>query len=204
MTRCSWAPRTSASTTRVGPRHRDKKHGVNFFYDLNMWSSNVCLEKVRNYMQRVADWHDVGLVKGKPNSEAVEHYNAQYPSSPFAPRSLDIITTFQPDDIEIQRVGPGEPVSAGADPVREAPHPDHQSVLLPAEEARQGAAGGRRARREGRADNCAQPRHSELPKLREREPDEPLGAQRGPRAAGQRQVPAHERHPLRRPGPHLR
>jgi hypothetical protein len=81
---------------------------VNFFYDLNMWSSNVCLEKVRNYMRRVADWHEATLVKGKSNAEAVQQFNALYPSSPHAPRSLDIITTFQPDDTEIQRVAPSE------------------------------------------------------------------------------------------------
>jgi phosphatidylserine/phosphatidylglycerophosphate/cardiolipin synthase-like enzyme len=81
---------------------------VNFFYDLNMWSSHLCLEKVRGYVRRVADWHQVRLAKDRSNAEAVQHFNALHPSSPFAPRSLDILTSFQPDDTEIQRVGPGE------------------------------------------------------------------------------------------------
>lgn len=77
---------------------------MNFFFDLNMWSRNVCLEKVRGYVSRVADWHGVNLARDKSNEEALRVYDGLYPSSPYQNPSWDVISTFQPDDTSIQRV----------------------------------------------------------------------------------------------------
>lgn len=78
---------------------------MNFFYDLNMWGENICLPNVRNYFEKVADWHGVSLARGVSNREIKDKYDKEFPQSEYQPHHWDIKGSFQPDDTRIQNVG---------------------------------------------------------------------------------------------------
>jgi len=91
-------------SANISVDYAHKKHGVNFFYDLNMWGENVCLDRARHFMGRVADWHQVKLTPSMSNEEAVKYFSSLYPSSPYAPTHWKVMGSFQPDDTEIQEM----------------------------------------------------------------------------------------------------
>lgn len=69
-----------------------------------MWSQNCNLRKVREYVVRVANWHGVRVSSTQSNEEALAKFNEKYPDSQYTPKHWQILTTFQPDQVEIQNV----------------------------------------------------------------------------------------------------
>ena len=80
----------------VRPSKIDSKQGNGFFFDLNMWGENICLEKTREYIMETAEWHDISLHPKLTNEEAITLHAKKYPSSPYAKTSWDLIASFQP------------------------------------------------------------------------------------------------------------
>lgn len=81
-----------------------KRHGDSFFFDLNMKTENICLEKARNFFWRVADHHGVRLHHKMGNQEYMESKDEIFPSSEWCPKDYRILESNQPDRLEIQEV----------------------------------------------------------------------------------------------------
>lgn len=108
------------------------RHGDSFFHDLNLIVENCMLDKVRSFIARSANFHNISIKEGVDNDKYFEDKEKIYPSSPFKPTSLDILRSYQPLTLEIQNVKIGLILAIDRkNPKRNKKHQNNKSLLFP-------------------------------------------------------------------------
>lgn len=95
----------AVGSANISGDYAHKQFGTSFFWDINVYGENTCLDDVRSYIVKNANHHEVKFHEGMSNEDYIKNIvSKKYPDSQYSNPTHKVIKSFHPDQLEIHNV----------------------------------------------------------------------------------------------------
>jgi hypothetical protein len=92
-------------SANIGEDYAWRKYGTSFFWDMNLYAKNTCLDQIRSYLVKNANYHNITLSRdpAESNEAYISSLSNKYKDSHYnTSQGNKIILAIQPEQLEIQ------------------------------------------------------------------------------------------------------